>query len=142
VTEKPTTPKKPARAKKSQPSVLGSLPATRPTRMGRRAGAAPADEPVVAATAAKPKPAAAKAKPKPAAKRKPAAAAPKPKAKPKAPRRPTPPPPPPEPPRRRSTPPSGGELVTTAVQAAGELAQIGLGAGARVLRRAARRIGS
>jgi hypothetical protein len=36
--------------------------------------------------------------------------------------------------------PHGADLVGTAVQAAGELAQIALGAGARGLRRAARRI--
>src|SRR5215218_1547650 len=35
-----------------------------------------------------------------------------------------------------TTPPSGTELVTTAIQAAGELAQIGLAVGGQVLRRA------
>jgi hypothetical protein len=35
-----------------------------------------------------------------------------------------------------SSPPSGTELVTTAIQAAGELAQIGLAVGGQVLKRA------
>jgi hypothetical protein len=49
------------------------------------------------------------------------------------------PPPPPEP-ERRSGPPSGIELVTTAVQAAGEVAQIGLTVGGQILKRAVRRV--
>jgi hypothetical protein len=101
--------------KGSQESVLGSLSSTRPARLGRHR-----DEQPVAPEETQPKPAAAK--------------------KPAAPRRPRPPapPPPPEPPAHRG-PPTGGALVTTAVQAAGELAQIGLSAGVRVARRAARR---
>jgi hypothetical protein len=128
VTDKP---KKRARSAKAQPSVLGSLPATRPTRLARRSGAG--------ATATEPAPSAGRTKATSArtAKAKPATAAKKRATTP--PRRPTPPPPPPEPPRRAG-PPTGGELVTTAVQAVGELTQIGLGAGARVLRRAARRL--
>jgi hypothetical protein len=102
--------------KGGQESVLGSLPSTRPARLGRRRDEKP--DPV-----AEPKPKAAAAKKQPAAPRRPRAAAP---------------PPPPEPPARHG-PPTGGELVTTAVQAAGELAQIGLSAGVRVARRAARR---
>ena len=39
-------------------------------------------------------------------------------------------------PERGPSPPSGTELVTTAIQAAGELAQIGLAVGGQVLRRA------
>jgi hypothetical protein len=105
-------------------SVLGSLPDTRPTRFGRERGEG---------TKAKPK-AAAKPKPK-------AAAAPK-AARPRAVRagapsledstrhdRPKPPP------ASTTSPPSGAELVTTAIQAAGELAQIGLAVGGRVLKR-------
>ena len=40
------------------------------------------------------------------------------------------------PPESTTSPPSGTELVTTAIQAAGELAQIGLAVGGQVLRRA------
>jgi len=43
----------------------------------------------------------------------------------------------PEPP---SSPPTGTELVTTAIQAAGELAQIGLTVGGQVLKRAVKRL--
>ena len=39
-----------------------------------------------------------------------------------------------------STPPTGTELVTTAIQAAGELAQIGLTVGGQVLKRAVKRL--
>ena len=46
--------------------------------------------------------------------------------------------PPPEPDGRPSGPPRGTEIVTTAVQAAGELAQIGATVGAQLLKRAAR----
>ena len=48
--------------------------------------------------------------------------------------------PPPEPDERPSGPPRGTEIVTTAVQAAGELAQIGATVGSQLLKRAARRI--
>lgn len=148
---------KPKKAKKSsagQPSVLGSLPATRPDRLGRRGDAtatkaAPArGARATAATKSPPK-----AAPKPAAPK---------KSKPKATRptaasraataekaaaaqrrsaRPAPKPPPPkDEPRRISGPPSGPELVTTAFQAAGEIAHIGITVGGQVLKRAARRI--
>jgi hypothetical protein len=40
----------------------------------------------------------------------------------------------------RGGPPSGTALVTTAVQAVGEIAQIGLTVGGQALRRAARRL--
>ena len=40
------------------------------------------------------------------------------------------------PPESTTSPPSGTELVTTAIQAAGELAQIGLAVGGQVLKRA------
>jgi len=49
--------------------------------------------------------------------------------KPRAPRKPAAP-----------EPPKGAELVTTAVQATGELAKIGLTLGSQALKRAARRI--
>ena len=45
-----------------------------------------------------------------------------------------------EPRERGSQPPSGTELVTTAIQAAGELAQIGLTVGGQVLKRAVKRL--
>ena len=132
-------------------SVLGSLPATRPTRFGgeRRKSA---NGETATATKARPKPrAAAKAKPKPKA-----AAKPKPEPAPRAAAEPrTPQGPRPvragapslaasterartaEPPHESTTsPPRGTELVTTAIQAAGELAQIGLAVGGQVLRRA------
>jgi len=129
-------------------SVMGNLPSTRPARIGGRREASNGGS-------AKPKPAAArKAKPKAAATAKPKAAAtakPTETAKPAAnkpravrsgspalkaakgktaPRKPPPP----------AKPPKGTELVTTAVQAAGELAQIGLTLGAQVAKRAVRRL--
>jgi hypothetical protein len=114
----------------ADPSVLGSLRSTRPTRLGgdRRVSAKPAAA-ASTATATKPKASkprpAKKVAPKPAAK-----AAPKP-----APKVPTPPPT-----EHPSGPPRGPEIVTTAVQAAGELAQIGAGLGGRLIKRAAKRI--
>jgi hypothetical protein len=123
--------------KTDEESVLGSLPATRPTRFGaeRRKSANGKSAP---------------ARKKPPAKRaKPAASRPaKPKAKPRAVRAGAPSlaesnkraravEPPPE---SKTTPPSGTELVTTAIQAAGELAQIGIAVGGQVLRRAVERL--
>ncbi|HYI20708.1 MAG TPA: hypothetical protein VD836_18470 [Solirubrobacteraceae bacterium] len=124
-------------------SVLGSLSDTRPTRFGRERGEKPK-----ATAAAKPKPkpkaktkATAAAKPKPAARRKPPVTEPR-AAGPRAVRAgapsladTTPGARPKTPPESKSTPPSGTELVTTAIQAAGELAQIGLAVGGRVLKR-------
>jgi hypothetical protein len=115
--------KKPAKA---EASVLGSLPATRASRLGRERAAATGRPSEATTTAQAAKTATAT---KPAAS-KPAASSP--------PRRPTPPPP--ERDGRRSGPPSGPELVTTAVQAAGELAQIGLTLTARALRSAANKL--
>jgi hypothetical protein len=145
-----TAKKKPKKATKSSsdPSVLGNLRSSRPARIGgdrRGATTSPAAatkpsattkaEPTAArktsgtkATATK-KAGAAKtaATPKPRAAAKPAAD------------RPTPPPPPrPEPPRDGR--PTTTEVVTTAVQAAGELAQIGLTVGRQALKRATDRI--
>jgi hypothetical protein len=134
--------------KTDEESVLGSLPATRPTRFGRERGSR---ESGGTATATKAKHKAA-AKPR-------AAAKPKARAKPRAVAadRPASPDPahgprpvragapslagsaktrPSEPPESTTSPPSGTELVTTAIQAAGELAQIGLAVGGQVLKRA------
>jgi hypothetical protein len=132
--------KKPKKAAKADPSVLGNLRPTRPDRLGGdRRGAAPR----AASTASANKQAAA-TKPKAAAAAKPKAKAAA-KPKPKAVRQPP----------RTSAPPAGwqvpgegdgrrdggpAELVTTAVQAAGELAQIGLTVGGQILRRAANRL--
>ena len=140
-------------------SVMGNLPSTRPTRMARRRDGEPVSgngeteakpRPKAAAkTAKKPTRATPKAVGKPAAKAAPkakagatkAASGPKPRAvrsgspsldaakkKPRARRVPAP------------EPPKGAELVTTAVQATGELAKIGLTLGSQAIKRAARRI--
>ena len=121
-------------AEKKDQSVLGNLPSTRPARMGRRR------------EATKPKPAATKpAKAKPKAKAAPAKPAAAKVTKPRPvrsgspslerPKRPAPPPPKPS-----SSPPKGAELVTTTVQAVGELAQIGLTLGGQVAKRALKRL--
>jgi hypothetical protein len=120
--------KKPRKAAKASPeaSVLGALPSTRPTRLGGdRRGAAKPKARATTRAAAKPRKA----------------------ATPKAKHVPQPP--------RTGAPPAGWqtpgdadsrrdggpvELVTTAVQAAGELAQIGLTVGGQILRRAANRL--
>jgi hypothetical protein len=146
--------------------VLGALPHTRPHRRSAKrkppAGQATAAAKPKTASTAKPKPkpptAAAKATPAGSSKRKPTAAKPKPTAaKPKPAarlRQPAQPagtpargPASARPPARRSgaqprraTPPSGGEILSTAVQAAAELAEIGLTAGARALRNALSRL--
>jgi hypothetical protein len=143
--------KKPKKAAKADPSVLGSLRSTRPTRLGGDRRATRTTRPATAAatkqaTATQPR----AAKPAGAATQKAATAAKtkaaKPKAvKPKVRPQPTPPSAPPagwEVPsdgdgRRESGP---AELVTTAVQAAGELAQIGLTVGGQLLKRAANRL--
>jgi hypothetical protein len=110
-------------SRRSEQSVLGSLPSTRPARVGRARGTnRKAKAPVATATAAK------KATTKPKATK---AAGTKPRATT---------PPPEQPTSRRNGPPSGAELATTAVRAAGELAQIGLTVGAQVLKRAASRL--
>jgi hypothetical protein len=131
--------------------VFGSLPNARPQRRSAKRGQAgatakaPAPAPAKAkATAAKPKSAkatAAKSKPRAAAKPKSAAKA-RPAAKPRAAAAPSQ-----IPPAGYATPrpeddgvPRGADLVTTAVQAAGELAQIGLAAGGRALKSALERL--
>jgi hypothetical protein len=120
MTQKSAKKKSKKRAKaEAEPSVLGNLRSTRPTRLGgdRRGAAKPR------ATAAKPR----KAKPK-AAKKAPATAT---QTKATAAKRPAAP---------SDGRPSSTEIVTTAVQAVGELAQIGATVGSQLLRRAARRI--
>jgi hypothetical protein len=150
MSEKPARPKKAsAKTSKDDAGVLGSLPATRATRVG-------GDR--TRSTAAKPKAPASKPKPK-------AAAKPRTAAKPKAAANPAPQPATPHRPRpvragapalkeltertrfetpepraANSGPPTGTELVTTAIQAAGELAQIGFTVGGQVLKRAVKRL--
>jgi hypothetical protein len=127
--------------KSDEESVLGSLPATRPSRFGRERRETGGGT----ATKAKPKPRAKAAAKKPAARRKPAPVPREPASAhgPRAVRAGAPsleesteraqha-----ERPESTTQPPSGTELVTTAIQAAGELAQIGLAVGGQVLRRA------
>lgn len=147
---------------KPSKSVMGNLPATRPTRMARRRDGDPVTraeetpEPARASAKARPKaaaksPAKTKAKAKstkstrPAAKPKaatgdkaskpravrsgsPSLAAAKKKSGGKPRRQPAP------------DPPKGAELVTTAVQATGELAKIGLTLGRQAVKRAASRL--
>jgi hypothetical protein len=132
--------KKPKKAAKASPeaSVMGALPSHRPTRLGGdRRDAATATK----ATTTK----AAKSGATKATATKPA----KPKAaKPKKARHVTQPPRTEAPPAGWQTPGEGDrrrdggpvELVTTAVQAAGELAQLGLTVGGQILRRAANRL--
>ena len=135
------------KGKSAEQSVLGSLPSTRPSRLGRRRDGETrprAANGKAKPAAAKASPAATKAKPKPAAKPKPtvprsrpeAVSAGSPQLKRPAHRRDVPPP------ERdpHSGPPTGIELVTTAVQAAGEVAQIGANVGAQILKRAVRRL--
>jgi cell division septation protein DedD len=131
-----------------KPGVIGSLPRTRPHRRSAKraaspAGAPPVDsqsaaEPEVVKAAAKPKPAAANATA--ASKPKRATTAAKTAAKPKrtAPR-PKPTAPAERPPASAPADSSHG-VLETAVQAAAELAEIGLHASARALRRAVSRL--
>jgi hypothetical protein len=118
--------------KSDEDSVLGSLPATRPTRFGReRRDSGGTATKTVAKPRAKKAPA---PKPKPATARKPRPVrAGAPALRESTERARTAEPPPSE---STTKPPSGTELVTTAIQAAGELAQIGLAVGGQVLKRA------
>ena len=136
--------------------VFGSLPNTRPQRRSakRDRGAARRRKPAAtpAQTAAAAKPSGGRRAPRPsrrrarAAKAKPAAA--RRREGQAAPRRPAPRRPASKiPPAGYATPradddgvPRGADLVTTAVQAAGELAQIGLAAGGRALKSALERL--
>ncbi|MEP6952790.1 MAG: hypothetical protein ABI950_01865 [Solirubrobacteraceae bacterium] len=135
-------------AKTGDQEVFGSLPSSRPERRSakRASRTTTASSTTTAKTTAeakvtsKPKKAT-KAKAKPAAKAK-AAAKPRAAAKPKA----APPPRSTVPPAGYATPrsdeePSGrGDLIGTAVQAAGELTQIGLAAGSRAISSALKRL--
>jgi hypothetical protein len=117
-------------------SVMGNLPSTRSARIGGRREAANGDgEKRRTSAAAKTtrekapasaKPTAATSKPRAVRSGSPGLKAAQEKALP----------PPPQPPAR----PKGTELVTTAVQAAGELAQIGLTVGGQIVKRATRRL--
>ena len=131
---------------KPSKSVMGNLPSTRPQRMARRRDGDPVSRAAAKPTRATPKavgkpatPAKPKPKPKTAE-----AAAPKPAPKPRAVRSGSPSlaKKKPSSPRREPapSPPSGTELVTTAVQATGELAKIGLTLGGQALKRAASRL--
>jgi hypothetical protein len=146
MSDKSAKPKKAKKSAAAQPSVLGSLSSTRHDPLGRRAsagaaGRAPArgartSSTTTAAKASRPKPKATRATAASrAASEQKAAAAQRRASRPK-----TPPPPPREEPRRAPTPPSGPQLVTTAIQAAGEIAHFGVSVGGQVLKRAARRI--
>ena len=132
---------------KADAGVLGALPSTRPNRLGRHAAKA-TPRPVAKKKAAPKR----KAKPRPkvAAAGKPAATAvPISEA---APRRPKPvrsasknlaAPAKQAAAKRAPAPskqPSGTELVTTVVQAAGELAQVGLSIGGQIVKRAVERL--
>jgi hypothetical protein len=111
--------------------VMSSLPRTRPQRPSRRRASGRTGEakakraPRAAAKPGAKGPRGASARPKPAGVR-PSAAT---KAARHAP-----------PPKRPPSPPSGTDLVGTAVQAAGELAQLGLTLGTRALRDVVKRV--
>lgn len=125
--------------KSGDQDVFGSLPSSRPQRRSAKRASASAAK--AKTTTAKPKATTAKA----AAKPKPKAAA-KAKAKAEAAQRPQPKPRSTVPPAGYATPradevPSGrGDLLGTAVQAAGEIAQIGVAAGTRALSSALKRL--
>jgi hypothetical protein len=101
--------------------VLSRLPKTRPARRSTRRASAQAGAEAPAKPAAKraARPKATTAKPKPKA-------APKPKA--------PPPPPASEAPRKPIEPPTGGEILEAAVQAAKDIAQVGLVVGHEALK--------
>jgi hypothetical protein len=126
------------RKKADQPGVLGSLPSTRPARLGRaRPGSEDGGGTATKTPARATKARATKARSKPAAAKKPRTTSkPRSTTPPASPRRTAPQ----EPDGRAATPPRGLELVTTGAQAAGELARIGFTVGGQVLKRAARRL--
>jgi hypothetical protein len=124
-------PKRKAKSKREPQSVLGTLPASRPERLGRPRQRAEASRARQVAPDAAGAPAE-RARAKRAA-----------SARPKAVRPASPPlraahpcEPPPEP----IGAPTGTELVTTTIRAAGELAQIGLSVSGQVLKRTIDRI--
>jgi hypothetical protein len=133
--------KKTKKAAKAETGVLGNLSATRPTRLGGDRSASRATKPTSSAAAAK---TTAATKPKPATSATPKAAT---KAKVRT-NAGTQPKPPSAPPAGWQAPdddgrkgrPGGTEIVGTAVQAAGEIAQLGLAVGGQILKRAASRI--
>ena len=146
-----TPPKRKAKPKRGEQSVLGTLPASRPERIGRprREGPAKPRAATVNGTAAKPRAASTKRPATAAAERDAASAAhggPPPRASTRpAAVRPASPPlratraidgPPPKP----IGAPTGTELVTTTIRAAGELAQIGFTVGGQMLKRTIDRI--
>jgi hypothetical protein len=117
--------------------VMSSLPRTRPQRPSRRRASGRAGEAKAKPARAAAKPARAAAKPGAkgarAASARPKPAGVRPSAATKAARHPPPP-------KRPPSPPSGTDLVGTAVQAAGELAQLGLTLGTRALRDVVKRV--
>lgn len=119
----------------SPSDVLGSLPHTRPHRRSQKRPPRVVDAGADARSGAKP------AKARPAAAK---AAAPEsgpPRAKPTRLRQPAQPAgTPPGPRSRRPAPSNGSDLLGTAVQAAAELAEIGLSVGARAIRGAVARL--
>jgi hypothetical protein len=145
--------KKPKKAAKTEESVLGNLSLTRPTRLGgdrrtaARGASAAAAKTTAATKPASPTRAAMKSSAAKASSPKTGASAPK-QADAKAAKLRKPAPAPPagwQAPddangRRKSGPPRGTEIVTTAAQAAAELAQIGATVGRQLLKRASRRI--
>jgi hypothetical protein len=151
--------KRKPKEKREKPSVLGNLPATRPQRLGRPRTDTPAVSEESAPSAAQTKRETPRAKPA-AAKPRAKAAAAKPARRRSAshetsrigpPRRPTavrpgarPLEPQPRvgdpPPARTVQAPRGTELVTTTIQAVGELAQLGLTMSGRALKRAVDRL--
>jgi hypothetical protein len=144
-----TPPKRKANPKRDQQSVLGTLPASRPERIGRprrEAAATSAKRPPAAANGAATRPRAKRAARPTAAAKRAAAPAPPPRTstRPTAVRPASPPlrstrvagAPPPKP----IGAPTGTELVTTTIRAAGELAQIGFTVGGQMLKRTIDRI--
>ena len=130
--------------------VMGNLPSTRPTRMGRRRnGAARQAEPSAGTAGAPAAPRAGDgATRRPGKERGPTAATRRAASRPTRKATPKPRPVragapslerhgsgPPRPPQRPPSPPTGAELVTTTVQAVGELAQIGVALSGRAIKR-------
>jgi hypothetical protein len=109
--------------------VLSSLPRSRPQRRSAKRQSAGARKPTAPATP-KPKPT-----PKAATKPKVTGAA-RPSAATRRAREDTAKPPP----RAEAVPPANRDIVTTTVQAAGELARIGLAVGTQIVREAVRRV--
>ena len=136
-------PKRKAKPKREPQSVLGTLPASRPERLGRPRQRADSSRAPEAAPDAADAPARVKRAPAAANGRKPRAATGAESAGPQAVRPASPPlraAHPCEPPPKPIGAPTGTELVTTTIRAAGELAQISLTVGGKVLKRTLDRI--